>query len=44
MNKKNEKKGGLYRNLNISVKLLDIVIIGGLFVVALVIMASATFA
>ena len=44
MNKKNEKKGGLYRKLNISVKLLDAAIIGGLLAIALVIMASATFA
>ena len=32
--------GGLYRNLNVSVKLLDAVIIGGLAVIAFIIFAS----
>ena len=36
----NRKKGGLYRNLNVSVKLLDAVIIGGLTVIACIIFAS----
>ena len=32
--------GGLYRNLNVSVRLLDAVIIGGLAVIAFIIFAS----
>ena len=32
--------GGLYRNLNVSVRLLDAVIIGGLTVIAFIIFAS----
>ena len=34
------KGGGLYRNLNISVRLLDVFIIGGLATIAFIIMAS----
>lgn len=36
------KSGGLYRNLNVSVRLLDGIIIGGLMLIAFVIMASAS--
>ncbi len=34
------KKGGLYSNLNVSVRLLDALIIGGLAVIAFIIFAS----
>lgn len=43
MKKQNCKKSGtLYQNLNISVKLLDVVIIGGLLAMAFVIMVSVS--
>ena len=34
--------GGIYRNINVSVKLLDAVIIGGLSLIAFIIIASVS--
>ena len=41
---KTKHKGGLYRNINVSVKMLDAVIIGGLLAIAFIIMVSASLA